>query len=187
MVRIIAGKYRGRILHSINNPSLRPTSDRVKETLFDIIGDRIEGAAVLDLFAGIGNIGIEALSRGASKVTFIEHDRQMIQTIKKNIEILGIGINGIVSHIPAMSYVRRYSNRKLKFDFIYMDPPYDLEKHDEFLSMISHGMLLNDDGLIVVEHIKKTILRDKFKYIERVREKVIGNTCLSFYELKKKE
>jgi len=184
MVRIIGGKYKGRSLLSIKSLKVRPTSDRVRESLFGILGDRMLNAEVLDLCAGIGAIGIEAFSRGAIKVFFVERDIQILNVIKKNLEKLEIKEDFQISHLNALSFVKRYSGRKLHFDFIYIDPPYNYSKNEELLSCISHGGLLKKEGILVIEHTRKIIMRDKFRYIEKVREKIISDTCLSFYEVK---
>jgi 16S rRNA (guanine966-N2)-methyltransferase len=187
MVRIIAGKYGGRNLTSVKSMNVRPTSDRARESLFGILGDRLEGAEVLDLFAGIGSIGLEALSRGASKVMFVENDPQMIRAIKKNIELIKVEEQCLISHLSAIPFIKRYSGRDLHFDFIYIDPPYIYAKHEELLSGISHGGLLKEGGILVIEHSKKTVMKEKFRFIEKVREKVISESCMSFYEHRKSD
>jgi len=186
MVRIIGGKFRGRNLTSVKGMKVRPTSDRVKECLFDIIGSKVVGSYFLDLFAGIGSIGIEALSRGASKVLFVEKDRQMVRVVRKNLEMLNDNeLEYQISQLSAQSFIRRYSGRKLQFDLIYIDPPYNYEKYEDLLRALSHGNLLEKDGLLVVEHSKKDSMRERFRYIEKVREKDISESRLSFYGKRK--
>ena len=184
MVKITGDRFKGRNLASQKSMKVRPTSVRVRESLFGILGERIGGADVLDLFAGIGTIGIEALSRGASKVIFVENDRQVARVIKKNLEILGEDNDNQISLLPALNFIRRYSGRKRRFDFIYADPPYTFDKHEEVLSALSHGGLLKKNGILVIEHSKKDIFRETFRYIKKIRVKIISDSCLSFYEMR---
>lgn len=149
-MRVIAGQYRGRrLLGPPRGAAARPTSDRVREALFSIVGDRADGARVLDLFAGTGALGIEALSRGAAHATFVESDRGMCETIQTNLETLEVG--------PRAAVLKRDVRRALAqvtgpFDLVFVDPPYGHLLEREALAGLVKGGLLAPGALVVVEH-----------------------------------
>ncbi len=188
-MRIIAGKYRGRNLKSPPSLEVRPTSDRLRETLFNVIAPRIEGARFLDLCAGSGAVGIEALSRGAGHVTFVDRSRRMCSLIKSNLDLCRIEENEIVTvHAEAHDYLRRLILQARgafdPWDIVFFDPPYA----DDYLPMLdTFGMqassLLTENGLLIVEHHHKNMLQDEAGSIIRSRILKQGDSALSFYEI----
>lgn len=184
-MRIIAGKYRGRKLKSPPSLKTRPTSDRLRETLFNILAPRIKGARFLDLCAGSGAVGIEALSRGAAQVTFVDRSRKMYALIETNLALLNVGDDEteVVSR-EALDFLSRSVKKKAEpFDVIFFDPPYETD-YEEVLDYIGEELarLLAPEGVVVVEHDKKKDLRDMFGGLKRYRMVKQGDSCLGFYE-----
>jgi 16S rRNA (guanine966-N2)-methyltransferase len=186
LMRIIAGIYRGRQLKSPPSAQTRPTSDRLRETLFNVLAPRIEGARFLDLCAGTGAVGIEALSRGAKRVTFVDQSRRMCGLIEANTSALGIDEKEFeIVNANASDYLRRHAKKEHRaFDLIYFDPPY-AEDYEAVLSFIAEHrpQLLSDEGIAVVEHHKKSDLPDEFGSLQRYRTLKQGDSVLSFYRI----
>jgi 16S rRNA (guanine966-N2)-methyltransferase len=182
-MRIIAGEFRGRVLKSPADHRTRPTSDRLRETLFNILAPRIgDDTRLLDLCAGTGAIGIEALSRGAEFVTFVDKSRRACALIEENLDLIGIDESKTeVVALPA----ENFSGRKhaVGWDIAFYDPPYDV---DYSLVLFDFGAddstLLRDDGVFIAEHHSKNVLPDASGNIRRWRLLTQGDTCLSFYE-----
>lgn len=189
VVRVIAGKYRGRNLKSPPSLDVRPTSDRLRETLFNIIAPRIDGARFLDLCAGSGAVGIEALSRGARHATFVDSSRKMCSLIKSNLDLCRIeeDENEVVQS-EAQDYLRRMIVQPRgafdPWDSVFFDPPYT----DDYLPILdtfgAHASgLLTEKGLLIVEHHHKNELKDEAGSIIRSRILKQGDSALSFYEV----
>ena len=168
-MRVISGIAAHRKLVSPPGNEIRPTTDRIKETLFNILAPDIYGADFLDLFAGSGQIGIEALSRGASSCVFVDDGRTAIDCIKKNVEVLN-EVDGKfeILRMSASSAISRLYTSGKRFDIIFMDPPYDKELEKEVLLAIDRYPVLKDDGFIVVEASEET----EFDYIEDTNLKI---------------
>jgi len=184
-MRIIAGKFRGRKLKSPPSLQTRPTSDRLRETLFNILAPRIAGARVLDLCAGTGAVGIEALSRGAIHVTFVDQSRKMCALIEENLAPLAIDEDEIEIEIGEVSDSLRTFVKKAKepFDIVFFDPPYagDYEIVLDYVG--EHAAeLLATGGVAIVEHDKKKELREEVGQLKRYRVVKQGDSSLSFYE-----
>lgn len=183
-MRIIAGKYRGRKLKSPPTLATRPTSDRLRETLFNVLAPRIESSRFLDLCAGTGAVGIEALSRGASQVTFVDQSRRMCPLIEANLETLEIEDDFKVVTAEASDFLRKFVKEVTSpFDIIFFDPPYaaDYETVLDFIG--AHATrLLADGGVMIVEHDKKKELREEAGQLRRYRVVRQGDSALSFYE-----
>lgn len=182
-MRIIAGEYRGRILKSPADHRTRPTSDRLRETLFNILAPRIGGdTRVLDLCAGTGAIGIEALSRGAEFVTFVDKSRKSCALIEENLDLLGIEESRTeVVALPAENFVGR--SHKSGWDIAFYDPPYDSNYGVVLFDFGSEdATLLREDGVLIAEHHSKNRLPDASGLLRRWRLLKQGDTCLSFYE-----
>ena len=145
-MRIIAGKHRGRVLSPMQGNAIRPTPDRVKESLFQILSDRIKGARVLDLFAGSGALGIECLSRGAGEVLFIDAAAESVALTKKNLAL--VGESAKVLHLDFRTLLCRVEG---KFGLIFCDPPYKEEYLKEILSIVKERELLTEGGLVIYE------------------------------------
>ncbi|HEX5702020.1 MAG TPA: 16S rRNA (guanine(966)-N(2))-methyltransferase RsmD [Pyrinomonadaceae bacterium] len=183
-MRIIAGKYRGRQLKSPPSAQTRPTSDRLRETLFNVLAPRIEGVRFLDLCAGTGAVGIEALSRGAEHVTFVDKSRKMCALIEANTSTLGIDAEEFeIVSADASDFVRRHAKKEREpFDMIFYDPPY--AESYEIVNLISDtgGQLLTEDAVVIVEHHKKKELPEAFGTLRRFRTLKQGDSVLSFYK-----
>jgi len=184
-MRIIAGKYRGRNLKSPPSLATRPTSDRLRETLFNILAPRIEGARFLDLCAGSGAVGIEALSLGAAHVTFVDRSRKMYALIETNLKLLKVGDDETeASSREALDFLKR--NIKLAeepFDLIFFDPPYAIDYGEvlDYLGAKAEGLLASG-GAVIVEHDRKKDLADETGSLKRYRVVKQGDSALSFYE-----
>ena len=151
-MRVISGKARGTILHSIDNENTRPTLDRVKESLFNIINNKIDSdSVILDLFAGSGAIGIEFLRRGANKVYFNDYSRDSINMLKKNLEKTRMMDKSIILNNDYLEVLNKLKSENIKFDVIYLDPPYKEKFIIKSLEKISEFKFLKDDGIIIAE------------------------------------
>ena len=173
-IRIIGGRNKSyRIVFSAS-PDLRPTSDRAKETLFSWLQFEIENKSCLDLFAGTGGLGLEALSRGANHVTFVEKDKALHLNIIKNINHLG---HGNIIEIFNNDAYRWLKTNKRTFDYIFLDPPFDKVEYPDLLSKIYERNIINDDGKIFLETSKHTKL--KLRDSQRIlKDKIIGDVRL---------
>jgi len=187
-VRIIAGKYRGRNLKSPPSLQVRPTSDRLRETLFNVIAPRMEGTRFLDLCAGSGAVGIEALSRGANHVTFVDESRKMCALVEANLDLCRVPQEQTeVVQADAADYLARSLKQKAApWNIAFFDPPYATD----YLSVIelfgqNKGKLLAVDGLLVVEHHHKNSLPDAVGSIIRSRILKQGDSALSFFSMKR--
>lgn len=181
-MRVISGEYRGRVLKSPHNSKTRPTSDRLRETLFNVLNPKINPQThFLDLCAGTGAIGIEALSRGAGFVTFIDKSRKICALIEENLDLLKVPEDQ--TEVFCNSAEKFLSREKEKtWDIIYYDPPYDHD-YSQVLNEISstESIALSNDGLFIAEHHSKNILPDLIGNIRRWRIIKQGESWLSFY------
>jgi len=184
-MRVIAGIYKGRKLKSPPSMQVRPTSDRLRETLFNVIAARIEGVRFLDLCAGSGAVGVEALSRGAAWATFVDRSRKMCGLVESNLDLCRIPEDQTeVVNATAEDFLKHNSSRKLKaWDIIYFDPPY-ADDYLHVLRLVSDNKLLNDEGLLIAEHHHKKDLPALIGRLLRTRVLKQGDSSLSFYELK---
>ena len=184
-MRVIAGKYRGRKLKSPPSLLTRPTSDRLRETLFNILAPRIEGAWFLDLCAGSGAVGIEALSRGAAHVTFVDRSRKMYALIETNLKSLNAIDDEIeVVSKEALEFLRKRAKQEaVPFDMIFFDPPYAMD-YEAVLDYVGEQAtaLLTEDSVVLVEHNKKKDLPEEFGRWRRYRVLKQGDSSLSFYK-----
>jgi 16S rRNA (guanine966-N2)-methyltransferase len=162
---------------------IRPTSDRLRETLFNVLAPRIEGTRFLDLCAGSGAVGIEALSRGATHVTFVDRSRKMCGLVESNLDLCGVPEDETeVVMSEASDFLRRASARAgEKWDIAFFDPPYAID-YSPVLTAFGTGTILEDEGVLVVEHHHKNELKDAVGEIRRWRILKQGDSALSFYE-----
>ena len=177
-MRIISGKYKGKNLIGFDIEGTRPTMDRVKESLFGMIQNKVKNSVVLDLFAGSGSLGIEALSNGANTVYFIDNNIELINIIKKNTSSMNDEI-----HIYKSDYssaLEMFKNSNIKFDIIFLDPPYKLNLINDCLEKIVKYDLLNKDGIVVCEYENEAIESNIFKLI---KEKKYGSKKIKIFEL----
>lgn len=184
-MRVIAGEFRGRLLDRIEGMDIRPTSDKVKESLFNILGDTVIDSVFLDLFGGTGGIGIEALSRGAKHVVFIDVNTKSIKVLKGNLDHLNIKDNVEVFNTDYSTAIGKLYKLKKQFDIIFIDPPYRLGIAKSALEEIDKNPILIQSGLIVVEHESKEDIPQRVGKLYLYRIKQYGNTSLSFYAINK--
>ena len=150
-MRVVAGKCRSLPLKAVPGKTARPTTDRIKETLFNIIQAYIPGARVLDLFAGSGALGIEALSRGAASAVFVDADRKAVETIRDNLRFTKLTSCAEVLHMQAEDAARLFSEKKKTFDVVFLDPPYGKDLEREALSAFAQGSCTHAETLFIVE------------------------------------
>lgn len=177
-MRIISGKYKGKKLIGFDIDGTRPTMDRVKESLFGIIQNNIRDSVVLDLFAGSGSLGIEALSNGASEVYFIDNNIELINIIKKNTSNMNEKIHIMKSDYKNALEILKNSN--IKFDIIFLDPPYKLNLINDCLNKIVKYNLLNERGIIICEYETEEIENNDLKLI---KDKKYGSKKIKIFEL----
>ena len=175
-MRVIAGQFRGRRLKAPDWEGLRPTSDRLRETLFNILAPRIDGARVLDAYAGTGAVGIEALSRGASHVTFVEQDRRAVALIEANLRALGVTNRYAIIRAGFAGAVRQLSQG---FQVIFLDPPYGAAQLSE--AVTAAARLVAGDTLLIVEHATRDA-PPEMPSLVRTRDLKQGDSALAFYE-----
>lgn len=180
-MRIVAGKNRGNKLKSPKGLSIRPTSQKVREALFDIIETSILGASFLDLFAGTGAVGIEALSRGARKVVFIEKELKCVKIIKENLEKTKNNQNAIVYKMDYLSGLKLLAKKNYLLDYIFLDPPYNMGLVNISLSEISKLPILNKNSLVIAQHYKREAVNDNLNNLTLFKQKIYGECCLSFF------
>lgn len=184
-MRVIAGSFKGLQLKGSSKLNIRPTKDRVKEALFNIIGHKIVGANFLDLFSGYGNIGIEAISRGANSVTFVDNNKLCVKIIKENLSILKQNNpekNSVLCDdvINILKNIRKY---KYRFDIIFMDPPYDTNLAEKSLFEVNRYDILNQAGWIVTEIPSRKNISKKINQLKQFRKEIYGNTEIVFYKI----
>jgi 16S rRNA (guanine(966)-N(2))-methyltransferase RsmD len=186
---VIAGKYRSRRLHSAPGLVLRPTSDRLRETLFNVLtagnAGVLEGTTWIDLYAGTGAVGIEALSRGAGTVYFVDAANQAINLIRENVRSLEINAAFEIIQHDAARGLRALGTRSVAADFIFLDPPYQLtEGYSNTLERLAQSAVLKSGGIVIAEHLKKFDPGGSFGALLRYRKLEQGDSALSFYRRK---
>lgn len=179
-MRIISGTSKGRKLVTPRSQSLRPTSDRVKESMFNILQDDIVGKVVLDLFAGTGNLGIEALSRGAKKTIFVEKGRQALRLIQRNLTQFGLEERSEILPKDANRAIGILKQRGESFDLILMDPPYEKGLIQRTLMKLNSYPIYHKDSILVIEHDRREPLSTVMDGWNLIRQRRIGDTLISF-------
>lgn len=180
-MRVITGSAKGRPLKALKDRSVRPTSDRVKESLFNIIGSRVVDADFLDLFAGSGSVGIEALSRGARSCVFVELQTAHLRVVAENLQTTGLRDRAELIRRDARAALKDLGNRGRRFDLIFVDPPYGQELVPQSLALIDDCGVLAEGGWVICEHHGKDQVPDAAGGLHRFREVVFGETVLSIY------
>jgi len=180
MIKVISGIYKGKLLKKVKGFIVRSMPAKLKEALFNIIQEEVKGCVFLDGFAGTGSVGIEALSRGAEEVIFIDEYYPAVKAIKTNLKICGVEHSVRVIRREFNRAIINLAREKVRFDLIFLDPPYELLKERNPLKVIKKRDVLKPGGLIVLRHYYKT--KFEAKYFELVKQKKIGDDCLSFYK-----
>ena len=182
-MRIISGKYKGHPLVAFDADHIRPTTDRVKETLFNKLMFQIEGTRVVDLFSGTGNLGIEALSRGAREVIFVEKHPQSIQILKKNLEKLKVPpADYKVVNMDVLSYLKKYEGEP--FDIIFADPPFTEKMAHAVMEHASASAAFGAETLLTIESEKRERMEEAYGDLERYDQRAFGYKILSFFRKK---
>jgi 16S rRNA (guanine(966)-N(2))-methyltransferase RsmD len=186
-MRIVAGKYRSRILKSLKGNALRPTSDRLRETLFNVLGPDVSGSRFLDIFAGTGAVGIEALSRGATEAVFIESHAPAAVLIRRNLESLQITNGANILPLDALRALEKLAARRkptdAPFDFAFLDPPYaEKEQYDRALRFLGSAPFLSTGSVVIAEHRRTHELPQRFGRLIQTRILRQGDAALSFFE-----
>jgi 16S rRNA (guanine966-N2)-methyltransferase len=185
-MRVIAGKFRSRPLKSLKGLALRPTSDRLRETLFNVLADRVPDSRFVDVFAGTGAVGIEALSRGAREATFIENHVPAVALIRKNLRSLEIQSGANVLALDALRGLQRMaanpSAASSPVDIVFLDPPYDAaQEYSRVLTFLGTAPFLTEGSLVIAEHRSSIELPESYGGLVRVRVLRQGDATLSFY------
>ncbi|MBB3906278.1 16S rRNA (guanine(966)-N(2))-methyltransferase RsmD [Anoxybacillus rupiensis] len=180
-MRVISGKCKGRVLQAVPGMSTRPTTDKVKEAIFNMVGPYFSGGIGLDLFGGSGGLGIEALSRGLHSMIFVDHDAKAVQTIRKNVEACGLKEQSEIYRNDAERALKAIIKRQLRFHLIFLDPPYKKQKLQALISFIDEHSLLEKNGFIVAEHAHDIELPDRIGNLVRIKHEVYGITAVSIY------
>lgn len=186
-MRVITGSAKGRPLQTIKGQEVRPTADRVKESLFNVLAGRVDGARFLDLFAGSGAVGIEALSRGAASCTFVELQTAHLAVVQTNLRRTGLEAGAQLLRRDARAALIDFGKRGVTFDLIFVDPPYGIDLIEPVLEAIAAHELLIPEGWVICEHHKKDPVPSATKDapraggLTRFRELVLGETVLSFF------
>jgi 16S rRNA (guanine(966)-N(2))-methyltransferase RsmD len=183
-MRIIAGEFRGRKIKQPESGQVRPTKDRIREAVFNIIAELIPDTDVLDLFAGSGGFGLEALSRGAKKAVFVEQERESGGVIKDNIKSLGVEDRTKVMISDVFKFLEGLKEQKETFNLVFADPPYSKGLAKKTLIMINHYDILMHSGSLIIEHHTGESLPDSEGDVSIVKRKTYGNTSISIYRKK---
>ena len=166
-MKVISGLYKGRIIEGFDMDGTRPTMERVKESLFATIQNNIDDAVVLDLFSGSGNLGIEALSEGAKYAYLVDYNVKAAKTIKRNLDTIGITNAEVINmdYLKALNYLK---DKDIKFDLIFLDPPYQTSFIEKSIDLITKNNLLKEDGLIICESdsLDRVVYNDNYKIIK---------------------
>jgi len=181
-MKVISGTLKGRNIEGYNIDGTRPTMDRVKESIFATIQNNLKDSIVLDLFAGSGNLGIEAISNGAKTSYFIDNNKEAINVLNRNISNLNIKNNTRVILSDWKKALNDFSNQGLKFDLIFVDPPYDYDVYEKILEKVSALNLLNDNGLIILEH-SNLKFKESYNNLTLYKEKKYGNKSVNIYRI----
>jgi len=183
-VRVVGGIYRSRALKTLRGLALRPSSDRLRETLFNILGPAVRGSIFVDAYAGTGAVGIEAASRGAREVYFFEHHGPAVALIRKNLASLGLVGGVTLFALDAVRGLEMLAGRRVHADFVFVDPPYAArEEYERALEALDCLPLLAPGGRVIVEHSKRWLPPERFTTLERERVVELGDSGLSFYRL----
>jgi 16S rRNA (guanine966-N2)-methyltransferase len=181
-MRVIGGAAKGRRLLTPKGRAVRPTADRVKESLFNILPRDLSGMRVLDLFAGTGNLSIEALSRGAAHALLIDASARSAAAIKANLRRLGFAAQSEVWIAPVNRSLRSLARRREAFDYVFIDPPYDQGLATRALEVVAQCHLLRDTGTVVIEHSARESVKPFYGSLQLHDQRRYGDTLLSFYK-----
>ncbi|MHA0855914.1 16S rRNA (guanine(966)-N(2))-methyltransferase RsmD [Paenibacillus sp. CMAA1364] len=181
-MRVVSGSAKGRTLKSVPGTGTRPTTDKVKEAIFSMIGPYFEGGIVLDLFAGTGALGIEALSRGMNHGIFIDLEPKSIETIRMNLKTTRLEDQAEVFRNDALRALKVLEKRDIRIDIVFLDPPYIMKNADEILLQMHDRSLLQEGATIVIEHDSKYVYADELLRFRCIRKAIYGEVAITIYE-----
>lgn len=182
-MRVISGLAKGRNLKFPKKAKrLRPLSDYAKEGLFNVISKHLSESVFLDLFAGTGQVGIEALSRGAKIAFFVDNDKNAVSTIWENLNLTGFSDKAEVFSTDVFKAIKIFDKKNAKFDIIFIGAPYTVPIIEKVMEKLSKSDILNKEGVIIAEHNKTIKLKESYNYLEKYREITYGDTILTFYK-----
>ncbi len=179
-MRVIAGQYKNRHINSVKGEWLRPTTDRTREFIFSYLGNLVPGTRVLDLFAGTGSLGLEAMSRGAQEVTFVDSSTAALALLKRNTEELGIPAR--IYRQQTQAFLKLASKNKWRYDLIFCDPPYRYQEIVALLDQVQTGGILDSEGFFVYEMSSRDAISCPESWLVQ-KAKVMGDTQILFYRL----
>lgn len=180
-MRVVSGVYSSRKLFGFDIIGIRPTKDRVKESIFAMINNKLIDSNCLDLFAGTGSLGIEAISNGANHVYFSDINKESINAIKMNIDTLKISDKCTVINDNYTSVIKKFNDNNIHFDIIFIDPPYGKIKIIEVIELLLKNDILNNNGIIICEYEDEK-LEDSYEYLKLIKIKRYGRTFVSIYK-----
>ncbi|OFV79646.1 MAG: 16S rRNA (guanine(966)-N(2))-methyltransferase RsmD [Acidobacteria bacterium RIFCSPHIGHO2_12_FULL_67_30] len=181
-MRIIAGRFRSRQLKTLRGAHTRPTSDRLRETLFNVLGAGVAGAVAADCYAGSGAVGLEALSRGAEWVYFLENHRPAVKVIGENLKRLEIETGAEVLAFDVLAGLGELERRGVRLDVVFLDPPYQAaEEYERALGWLGRSGLLAPEAWVVAEHSRRGTLKETYGALARIRALRQGDAVLSFF------
>lgn len=183
-MRIIAGTFRSRRIESPAGRNTRPTLDKVREAVFSSLGGFFDGGAVLDLYAGSGAIGFEALSRGMDQAVFADSDRNAVSVIRRNAEVLDVTDQCVIYPMKAEKVLSLLANEGRQFDLVYLDPPYRRQENERIAERLSDEGLLKPDAVVVMESLKKEQFSEMIGRLNRYKEAVYGISRISYYKMR---
>ena len=180
-MRIVAGSLKGHRLVAPRGRGVRPTLEMVREAVFDVLGPRVAGARVLDLFAGSGAMGLEALSRGAALAVWCDAEARSIAAVREDVDRMGVGRQGTVLQMTAQAALRYLERKGRAFDLVFLDPPYEDGHYESMLLALSRSPLVVDGAWVCVEHPKRIDLPPVFGALIQNRRRRYGDTCVSYF------
>ena len=187
-MRIISGQNRGQRIQTLKGTQLRPTSDQMRETLFDVLGPSVRDSAFLDAYAGSGAVGMEALSRGAKEVVFVEYHRAASNLIRKNLAALKMEDGFYLMNTKVLTAIERLDEEGSRFDFIFLDPPYsEAREYHQVLRQLGRSNLLTSTSLVIAEHSRHFFLEEHYNRLVMTRTIRHGDAQLTFYKLDQAE
>lgn len=180
-MRVVAGERKGMPLKAVAGNTTRPTTDKIKESIFNIIGPFFDGGTAVDLFAGSGGLGIEALSRGAEHAVFVEKDSRAFQVLQENIKKCRYEDYTELFRTDAARAAKGLVKRDIVIDYLFVDPPYHKEEYYDLVAMLVEAKKLSDDAIILCEHTKTVNLPESYGEFVLVRRETYGETIISVY------
>ncbi|KUP07321.1 DNA methyltransferase [Bacillus coahuilensis m2-6] len=187
-MRVISGTKKGLRLKAVPGSGTRPTTDKVKEALFNMIGPYFDGGNALDLFAGSGGLGIEALSRGIEHVIFVDRDQKAIQTINQNLEFCKVDTSSFeVYRNDSDRALKAIARRDITFDLIFLDPPYKKLKYVQILTEISKHKMIDENGYVICEHSSEDKLPHRVENLVTTRSETYGTITITLYRVADEE